>query len=199
MDYVRLFTETLFWHFDGGGRDLNLNIVLFEPEIPQNTGNIGRTCVLTNSSLHLIKPLGFSIDEKAVKRAGLDYWPQLDLHIYESFEELQEKNKNANFYFSTTHAKNYYTDVKFAEGDFIVFGRESSGLPDYIRNNNEDNCIRVPMIETSTRSLNLSNSVAIVTYEALRQINFPHMRWKGVGKWKKLRSLQTAQPTCLSL
>lgn len=155
---------------------MNLNIVLFEPEIPQNTGNIGRTCVLTNSSLHLIKPLGFSIDEKAVKRAGLDYWPQLDLHIYESFEELQEKNKNANFYFSTTHAKNYYTDVKFAEGDFIVFGRESSGLPDYIRNNNEDNCIRVPMIETSTRSLNLSNSVAIVTYEALRQINFPHMR-----------------------
>lgn len=155
---------------------MNLNIVLFEPEIPQNTGNIGRTCVLTNSSLHLIKPLGFSIDEKAVKRAGLDYWPKLDLHIYESFEELQEKNKNANFYFSTTHAKNYYTDVKFAEGDFIVFGRESSGLPDYIRNNNEDNCIRVPMIETSTRSLNLSNSVAIVTYEALRQINFPHMR-----------------------
>lgn len=155
---------------------MNLNIVLFEPEIPQNTGNIGRTCVLTNSSLHLIKPLGFSTDEKAVKRAGLDYWPQLDLHIYESFEELQEKNKNANFYFSTTHAKNYYTDVKFAEGDFIVFGRESSGLPDYIRNNNEDNCIRVPMIETSTRSLNLSNSVAIVTYEALRQINFPHMR-----------------------
>lgn len=155
---------------------MNLNIVLFEPEIPQNTGNIGRTCVLTNSSLYLIKPLGFSIDEKAVKRAGLDYWPQLDLHIYESFEELQEKNKNANFYFSTTHAKNCYTDVKFAEGDFIVFGRESSGLPDYIRNSNEDKCIRVPMIETSTRSLNLSNSVAIVTYEALRQINFPHMR-----------------------
>lgn len=155
---------------------MNLNIVLFEPEIPQNTGNIGRTCVLTNSSLHLIKPLGFSIDEKAVKRAGLDYWPQLDLHIYESFEELKEKNNNANFYFSTTHAKSYYTDVKFAEGDFIVFGRESSGLPDYIRNSNEDKCIRVPMIETTTRSLNLSNSVAIVAYEALRQINFPHMR-----------------------
>jgi tRNA (cytidine/uridine-2'-O-)-methyltransferase len=176
MDYIRLFTEILFWHSDEGGRDLNLNIVLFEPEIPQNTGNIGRTCVLTNSSLHLIKPLGFSIDEKAVKRAGLDYWPKLDLHIYESFEELQEKNKNANFYFSTTHAKNYYTHVKFAEGDFIVFGRESCGLPDYIRNSYEDKCIRVPMIETSTRSLNLSNSVAIVTYEALRQINFPHMR-----------------------
>lgn len=177
MDYVRLFKETnSFDNFDGGGRDLNLNIVLFEPEIPQNTGNIGRTCVLTNSSLHLIKPLGFSIDEKAVKRAGLDYWPHLDLHIYENFEELREKYKDANFYFSTTHGNKYYTDVKFMEGDFIVFGRESCGLPDSIRNSNEDKCIRVPMIETTTRSLNLSNSVAIVTYEALRQIDFPHMK-----------------------
>lgn len=155
---------------------MNLNIVLFQPEIPQNTGNIARTCVLTNSSLHLIKPLGFSLDEKHLRRAGLDYWKYLDLNIYDSYEELREKYKDSTFYFSTTHAKNYYSDVKFKEGDFIVFGRESSGLPDYIKNDNVDTCIRVPMINTTTRSLNLSNTVAIITYEALRQFNFLQMK-----------------------
>ena len=150
---------------------MNLNIVLFQPEIPQNTGNIGRTCVLTNSTLHLIKPLGFSLDEKQLRRAGLDY-----LEIYESYEELRNKYKNANFYFSTTKGNKYYTDVKYKEGDFIVFGRESSGLPDDIRNSNYDNLIRVPMINTTTRSLNLSNTVAIVAFEALRQIGFPEMK-----------------------
>lgn len=155
---------------------MNLNIVLFEPEIPQNTGNIGRTCVLTNCKLHLIKPLGFSLDEKQVRRAGLDYWPHLNLEIYESYEELRNKYKDATFYFSTTKGKKYYNDVKFKEGDFIVFGRESSGLPDDIRNNNFEHCIRVPMINTTTRSLNLSNTVAIVAYEALRQIGFPDMK-----------------------
>lgn len=155
---------------------MNLNIVLFEPEIPQNTGNIGRTCVLTNSKLHLIKPLGFSLDEKAIKRAGLDYWQHLDYCLYESFEQLEEKYKSSNFYFSTTHAKKYYTDVKYKEGDFIVFGRESSGLPDKIKDDHKEGLIRVPMIETTTRSLNLSNSVAIVAYEALRQIDFPGMK-----------------------
>lgn len=155
---------------------MNLNIVLFQPEIPQNTGNIARTCVLTNSSLHLIKPLGFSLDEKHLRRAGLDYWQYLDMHIYDSYEELKEKFKNSTFYFSTTHGKNYYSDVKFKEGDFIVFGRESSGLPDYIKEDNADTCIRVPMINTSTRSLNLSNTVAIIAYEALRQFDFPQMK-----------------------
>ncbi len=155
---------------------MNLNIVLFQPEIPQNTGNIARTCVLTNSKLHLIKPLGFSLDEKHLKRAGLDYWKYLDLTIYESYEELREKYTDSTFYFSTTHADKLYSDVKFKQGDFIVFGRESSGLPDYIRKENSETCIRVPMIESSTRSLNLSNTVSIMTYEALRQMEFPNMK-----------------------
>ncbi|WP_050608262.1 tRNA (cytidine(34)-2'-O)-methyltransferase [Clostridium niameyense] len=155
---------------------MNLNIVLFQPEIPQNTGNIARTCVLTDSKLHLIKPLGFSLDEKHLRRAGLDYWKYLDLTIYESYEELREKYKDSNFYFSTTHGDNYYNEVRFKSGDFIVFGRESSGLPDEIKNNNLDKCIRVPMLSSSTRSLNLSNTVSVVAYEALRQIGFPNMK-----------------------
>ena len=155
---------------------MNLNIVLFQPEIPQNTGNIGRTCVLTNSKLHLVKPLGFSLDEKMLKRAGLDYWSYLDIEIHESYEALREKYKDSVFYFSTTKGHNYYSDVSFKEGDFIVFGRESSGLPDYIRDSDPKRCIRVPMINTTTRSLNLSNTFSIVVYEALRQMNFPGMK-----------------------
>jgi tRNA (cytidine/uridine-2'-O-)-methyltransferase len=155
---------------------MNLNIVLFEPEIPQNTGNIARTCVLTNSKLHLIKPLGFSLDEKHLKRAGLDYWQYLDMEIHESYEALREKYKDGTFYFSTTKGTKFYTDIQYKEGDFVVFGRESSGLPDYIRNSNLDNLIRLPMLETSTRSLNLSNTVAILAYEALRQMDFPNMK-----------------------
>lgn len=155
---------------------MNLNIVLFQPEIPQNTGNIARTCVLTNSKLHLIKPLGFSLDEKHLKRAGLDYWPYLKLEIYESYDELREKYKDSIFYFSTTKGKKIFTEVKFKEEDFIVFGRESCGLPDEIRNSDPDRCIRVPMLNTSTRSLNLANTVSIVTYEALRQMDFPNMK-----------------------
>ncbi|WP_234122575.1 tRNA (cytidine(34)-2'-O)-methyltransferase [Clostridium hydrogenum] len=154
----------------------NLNIVLFEPEIPQNTGNIARTCVLTNSKLHLIKPLGFSLDEKHLKRAGLDYWKDLDMSLYDSYEELREKYKDSTFYFSTTHGHKFYDEVKFKPGDFVVFGRESCGLPDYIREDNAENCIRVPMVKTSTRSLNLSNTVAIVAYEAIRQFDFPNMK-----------------------
>jgi tRNA (cytidine/uridine-2'-O-)-methyltransferase len=150
--------------------------VLFEPEIPQNTGNIARTCVLTNSKLHLIKPLGFSLDEKQLKRAGLDYWQYLDIEIHESYEDLRNKYIDGNFYFSTTKGTRIYSEVEYKEGDFIVFGRESSGLPDSIRNSNIENLIRVPMLQTSTRSLNLSNTVAIVTYEALRQMDFPNMK-----------------------
>ncbi|OAA90043.1 MULTISPECIES: tRNA (uridine(34)/cytosine(34)/5-carboxymethylaminomethyluridine(34)-2'-O)-methyltransferase TrmL [Clostridium] len=155
---------------------MSLNIVLFQPEIPQNTGNIARTCVLTGSKLHLIKPLGFSLDEKHLRRAGLDYWKYLDLTLYDSYEELREKYKDGTFYFSTTHGKNFYHEAKFKDGDFIVFGRETCGLPDEIRDSAPEKCIRVPMIKTSTRSLNLSNTVAIVAYEALRQIDFPDMK-----------------------
>lgn len=155
---------------------MNLNIVLFQPEIPQNTGNIGRTCVLTDCKLHLIKPLGFSLEEKQLKRAGLDYWPFLELEIHESYEDLREKYKDATFYYSTTKAKKLYSEVEYKEGDFIIFGRESSGLPDSVRDSDPERCIRVPMIKTTTRSLNLSNTVAITAYEALRQIGFPEMK-----------------------
>lgn len=155
---------------------MNLNIVLYQPEIPQNTGNIARTCVLTNSKLHLIKPLGFSLDEKHLKRAGLDYWQYLDLEIHESYEDFRNKYKEANIYLSTTKRSRIYSDVTFKEGDFIMFGRESSGVPEHIREDIKNNCIRVPMINTSTRSLNLSNSVSIVAYEALRQLGFPNMK-----------------------
>ena len=155
---------------------MNLNIVLFQPEIPQNTGNIGRTCVLTDCKLHLIKPLGFSLEEKQLKRAGLDYWPYLDLEIHDSYESFREKYKNSTFYFSTTKGSKFYTEVEYKEGDFIIFGRESSGLPEDVRLDNPEGCIRVPMINSTTRSLNLSNTVAIVTYEALRQIGFKDMK-----------------------
>jgi len=155
---------------------LNLNIVLFQPEIPQNTGNIARTCVLTDCRLHLIKPLGFSIDEKHLRRAAMDYWKFLDLSVYDSYDGLRKKYPDSRFYFSTTKGEKTYTQAQFKSEDFIIFGRESSGLPDDIRDSDPDNCIRVPMLETSTRSLNLSNSVAIVIYEALRQLDFPNMK-----------------------
>ncbi|MBZ9689037.1 tRNA (cytidine(34)-2'-O)-methyltransferase [Clostridium estertheticum] len=155
---------------------MNVNIVLFQPEIPQNTGNIGRTCVLTDCKLHLIKPLGFSLEEKQLRRAGLDYWPFLELEIHDSYEALREKYKDATFYYSTTKASKLYSEVEYKKGDFIIFGRESSGLPDNVRDSDPERCIRVPMINTTTRSLNLSNTVAITTYEALRQIGFPEMK-----------------------
>ena len=155
---------------------MNLNIVLFQPEIPQNTGNIGRTCVLTDCKLHLIKPLGFSLEEKQLKRAGLDYWPYLNLEIHETYEALREKYKDSTFYYSTTKASKLYSEVEYKEGDFIIFGRESSGLPESVRGSDPERCIRVPMINSTTRSLNLSNTVAIVTYEALRQMGFKDMK-----------------------
>jgi len=155
---------------------VRLNIVLFQPEIPQNTGNIGRTCVLTDCKLHLIKPLGFSLEEKQLKRAGLDYWPYLDLEVHDSYEAFREKYKESTFYYSTTKGSKFYTEVKYKEGDFIIFGRESCGLPDSVRESDPEKCIRVPMIISTTRSLNLSNTVAIVTYEALRQIGFIDMK-----------------------
>lgn len=150
-----------------------INIVLFEPEIPPNTGNIARSCAATGSRLHLIKPLGFSIDDKHLKRAGLDYWDLLDLYTYESLFELFEKNHGAKFYFATTKAKNFYTHVEFEDDCFIVFGKETAGLPREILDNNRDYCIKIPMIkEEKARSLNLANSVNIVLFEALRQTGF---------------------------
>lgn len=148
-----------------------MNIVLLEPEIPQNTGNIGRTCVATGTALHLIKPLGFDIDEKSVKRSGLDYWKDLDLKCYDNFESFIEENSNAHIFMATTKARKPYTEVKFEKDCFIMFGKESAGIPEKILMNNKENCIRIPMLD-GCRSLNLSNSAAIVLYEALRQNNF---------------------------
>lgn len=153
---------------------MNLNIVLYQPEIPQNTGNIARTCVLTNSTLHLIKPLGFSIDDKAVKRSGLDYWSELKLEVHESYEEFIDKYGDRRIFLASTHGGNYYNEESYEPGDFIMFGRESSGVPKDVHEAHTN--IRVPMIKTSTRSLNLSNTVAIIAYEALRQIDFPDMK-----------------------
>ena len=148
-----------------------MNIVLMEPEIPYNTGNIGRSCVLTNTTLHLIKPLGFSLDEKQIKRSGLDYWDLIDLKVWENYEELRAAYPESNFYFATTKTTQKYSDVKYKPNDFIVFGPESRGIPVEIREANTETCITIPMIKMG-RSLNLSNSAAIILYEALRQNNF---------------------------
>ena len=155
-----------------------MNIVLHEPEIPANTGNIGRTCVATGTSLHLIKPLGFDISDKAVRRAGMDYWKELDLHVYEDFEEFVEKNPGARIYMATTKARKAYTEVEYKGNDFIMFGKESAGIPEEILVKHEDTSVRIPMIG-EIRSLNLSNSVSIILYEALRQQDFEGMRLKG--------------------
>jgi len=155
-----------------------MNIVLHEPEIPANTGNIGRTCVATGTSLHLIKPLGFDISDKAVRRAGMDYWKELDLHVYESFEEFVEKNPGARIYMATTKARKAYTEVEYKGNDFIMFGKESAGIPEEILVKYEETSVRIPMIG-EIRSLNLSNSVSIILYEALRQQDFEGMRLKG--------------------
>lgn len=155
-----------------------LNIVLLEPEIPANTGNIGRTCVAAGARLHLIEPMGFRINEKSVKRAGLDYWDKLDVTIYDNYADFLEKNPGAKIYMATTKAKHKYTDVSFEEDAYIMFGKESAGIPEEILVENEETCIRIPMIG-EIRSLNLSNSVAIVLYEALRQNGFANMNAEG--------------------
>lgn len=155
-----------------------MNIVLHEPEIPGNTGNIGRTCVATGSSLHLIKPLGFSLEEKYLKRAGMDYWPMLDLHIYENYGDFLAKNPGAKIYYATTKGQHVYTDVKYGKDDFIMFGKESAGIPEEILVEHPDECVRIPMIG-DIRSLNLGNSAAVILYEALRQNNFEDMKLCG--------------------
>lgn len=155
-----------------------LNIVLFEPEIPANTGNIGRTCVATGTRLHLIEPLGFRLNEKAIRRAGMDYWSDLDVTTYVNYEEFLEKNPGAKIYMATTKSRQTYTEVSYEPDCYIMFGKESAGIPEEILVNHPDTCVRIPMIG-ETRSLNLSNSVAIVLYEALRQNNFDHMKLEG--------------------
>ena len=155
-----------------------LNIVLYEPEIPANTGNIGRTCVATGTRLHLIEPLGFKLNEKALKRAGMDYWKDLDVTTYIDYQDFLEKNTGAKIYMATTKAHKVYTDVEYEPDCYIMFGKESAGIPEEILVENEEDCMRIPM-NGDIRSLNLGNSVAIVLYEALRQNGFAGMNLSG--------------------
>lgn len=155
-----------------------LNIVLYEPEIPANTGNIGRTCVATGTKLHLIEPLGFSLSEKALKRAGMDYWSQLEVERYVNYEDFLQRNPGAKIYMATTKGKKIYSEASYEPDCYIMFGKESAGIPEEILVEHPEECVRIPMIG-ETRSLNLSNSVAIVLYEALRQNQFDHMKLEG--------------------
>ncbi|MCR5654114.1 MAG: tRNA (cytidine(34)-2'-O)-methyltransferase [Lachnospiraceae bacterium] len=164
-----------------------MHIILHQPEIPANTGNIGRTCVATGSDLHLIEPLGFSISEKALKRAGMDYWKDLNVQTYINFEDFVDKHPGAKIWMATTKAHMDYTEAAFGPDDYIMFGKESAGIPEEILVDHEETCIRIPM-KAEIRSLNLSNSVAIVLYEALRQNNFSTLQLEGELHrlhWKK--------------
>ena len=154
---------------------MSLNIVLVEPEIPYNTGAIARTCALTESSLHLVRPLGFSIDDKHLKRAGLDYWPLVDIHIYNSFEEVLEKNPLGTFYFSTTKTNKNYNEFEYKDNSYFVFGKETRGLPEDLLAKHKETTIRIPMKDIG-RSLNLANSANIIIYEALSQLDFPNLK-----------------------
>ncbi len=157
-----------------------LNIVLVEPQIPQNTGNIARTCAATGARLHLVEPMGFRVDDAKLKRAGLDYWHLLDITYYESLDDFFEKNKNGNFYYFSTKATKIYSEIEYPDNTYLVFGKETAGLPEDLLVQNQENCVRLPMINNSAaRSLNLSNSVAIGVYEVLRQWDFPELLLKG--------------------
>ncbi|MFA7673905.1 MAG: tRNA (uridine(34)/cytosine(34)/5-carboxymethylaminomethyluridine(34)-2'-O)-methyltransferase TrmL [Clostridia bacterium] len=155
-----------------------INIVLVEPEIPQNTGNIARTCAASGCSLHLVRPLGFNITDSHLKRAGLDYWSYLDIYYYESLDEFITVHKDDNLYFASTKASKVYTDIIYPHDCYILFGKETKGLPEQLLKDNYQNTVRIPMND-SIRSLNLANSVAIITYEVLRQRNFKDMQLKG--------------------
>ncbi|MBE7093393.1 MAG: tRNA (uridine(34)/cytosine(34)/5-carboxymethylaminomethyluridine(34)-2'-O)-methyltransferase TrmL [Clostridiales bacterium] len=154
------------------------HVVLVEPEIPQNAGNIARTCAATGTALHMIRPLGFEVSDKYLKRAGLDYWNLVSISYYDSFEELRQKFPDARFFFFTTKARHRHSDVAFRDGDFLVFGKETKGLPEELLMQNEETCLRIPM-DARARSLNLSNSVAIAVYEALRQTDFEGLLEEG--------------------
>lgn len=155
-----------------------MHIILHQPEIPANTGNIGRTCAAAGTSLHLIEPLGFRLDEKSIKRAGMDYWQHLDVTRYINFEDFRKRHPGAKIWFATTKARQVYTEVEYGPDDFIMFGKESAGIPEEILVDHEETCIRIPMLP-QIRSLNLSNSVAVVLYEALRQQGFGDMQKAG--------------------
>lgn len=155
-----------------------LNIVLLEPEIPANTGNIGRTCVAAGARLHLIEPLGFSLSEKALKRAGMDYWKSLDVATYIDYQDFLDRNPGAKIYMATTKAQKVYTEAAYEPDCYIMFGKESAGIPEEILVENKENCVRIPMIG-DIRSLNLGNSAAIILYEALRQNGFKGMEMEG--------------------
>ncbi len=155
------------------------NVVLVEPEIPQNAGNIARTCAVTGAKLHLVRPLGFEVSDKHLKRAGLDYWHFLDITYYDSIEEVMEKHYNgSNFWFFSTKAKHIHSDVQYKDGDFLVFGKETKGLPESLLEKHYDECVRLPMMN-ETRSLNLSNSVCVGVYEGLRQLGYPRLKTQG--------------------
>ncbi len=155
-----------------------LNIVLHEPEIPANTGNIGRTCAATGTALHLIEPLGFRLNDKTLRRAGMDYWRELDVRRYDDWRDFLEKNPGAKIYYATTKARRLYTEVEYEPDCFLMFGKESGGIPEEILIEHPQECVRIPMAD-ETRSLNLSNAAAIVLYEALRQNGFADMRLTG--------------------
>lgn len=168
---------------------MKLNIVMVEPEIPQNAGNVARTCAATGASLHLVGPMGFYPDDKKLKRAGLDYWHLLDIHYYDSLDDFFEKNKDGNFFYFSTKAQNRHVDISYPEEVYLVFGKETAGLPENLLYENAEKCVRIPMIDDA-RSLNLSNSIAIGVYEVMRQWNFPKLKESGELRnydWSSLR------------
>lgn len=157
-----------------------LNIVLVEPQIPQNTGNIARTCAATGAKLHLVEPMGFRVDDAKLKRAGLDYWHLLDITYYENLDDFFEKNKDGKFFYFSTKATKIYSEIEYPDNCYLVFGKETAGLPEELLHDNPESCVRLPMINNSSaRSLNLSNSVAVGAYEVLRQWKFPDLLCKG--------------------
>ena len=157
-----------------------LNIVLVEPQIPQNTGNVARTCAATGARLHLVEPMGFRVDDAKLKRAGLDYWHLLDITYYENLDDFFEKNKDGHFFYFSTKATKIYSDAEYPDNSYLVFGKETAGLPEDLLFENPEKCVRLPMIDNSAaRSLNLSNTVAIGVYEVLRQWGFPELKTKG--------------------
>ncbi len=157
---------------------LTLNLVLVEPQIPQNTGNIARTCAATGARLHIVKPMGFKIDDKKLKRAGLDYWHLLDITYYDNWDDFARKNAGGRFYFFTTKGKHIFSDAAFEDQSYLIFGREDAGLPEELLHEHPQDCLRLPMIGEA-RSLNLSNTVAVAAYEVLRQWGYPHLKTQG--------------------
>lgn len=180
--YLKLFLKMLYFYLEKILKfkviKMVLNIVMVEPEIPQNTGNVARTCAATGARLHLVGKMGFTPDDKKLKRAGLDYWYLLDITYYDTMEEFFEKNKDGNFFYFSTKAQKRHSDVKYPDNTYLVFGKETAGLPEKLLFENADKCVRIPMIDEA-RSLNLSNAVAIGVYETLRQWDYPQLLESG--------------------